>query len=299
MPKQSSMRKITYLILLLIPITGFSQNNFLDEYKKAENLLQSNQIDSAYVKFNELEKRLQKSDTLYEYSLWYKVATATHLQEINRYQEKFQQSLEFAEEALDGIEKGIEIFDEDFDKRKFFMIKNIMVANYGLGNFEEGEKWKEKMYEAKDKNQLPEGIDKNFNFDFFKFEDKNIWGYEWYAELPKDRFSISFTKVVYYVYSTNPDGSDKDQLYRLHVLMFHGNNANFDYVMDKRLETATEEVSGTLYAYTYKEDIDFEKLKNDVKEVLKGNLQPDTKRTLTKDKDGKVKVDVNMNNKKN
>ena len=130
--------------------------------------------------------------------------------------------------------------------------------------------------------------------DFFKFEDKNIWGYEWFADLPKDRYSSSFTKVIYYVYSTNPDGSDKDQLYRLHVLMFHGANENFDYVLTKRLEKATEETSGTLYSYTYKEDIDFEKLKNDVKEVLKGNLQPDTKSTTRREKDGKVKVDVEI-----
>jgi len=298
MPKRTSMKKINILILLLFPIIGFSQNHYLTEYQKAESLLQTNEIDSAFVKFKELEKSLPKNDTLYEYALWYKVATATHLQETYRYQENYTESLEYAKEALNGIEKGTEIFDEEFAKRKFFMVKNIMVANFGLGNFEEGKKWKEKMYQAKEQNQLPEGIDQNFNFDFFKFKDKNIWGYEWYAELPKDRFSSSFTKVVYYVYSTNPDGSDKDQLYRLHVLMFHGNNENFDYVMDKRLETATEDVSGTLYAYTYKEDIDFEKLKNDVKEVLKGNLEPDTKRTMTIDKDGKVKVDVKMKNKK-
>lgn len=298
MPKLTFMKKINILILLLIPIIGFGQNDYLSEYQKAEKLLQTNEIDSAFVKFKELEKSLPKNDTLYEYTLWYKVGTATHLQEINRFQENFDKSLVYAKEALDGIEKGIEIFDEEFAKRKYFMIKNIIVSYYGLGNFEEGKKWKEKMYEAKENDMLPEGIDEFFNYDFFKFEDKNIWGYEWYAELPKDRFSSSFTKVVYYVYSTNPDGSDKDQLYRLHVLMFHGNNENFDYVMDKRLETATEDVSGTLYAYTYKEDIDFEKLKNDVKQVLKGNLEPDTKRTMTKDKDGKVKVDVKMKNKK-
>lgn len=291
------MKKINLLILLLIPIIGFSQNEYLKEYQKADSLLQINEIDTAFLKFKELENNLPKNDTLYEYALWYKVATSTYLEEVNRLQEKFDKSLELGLEALDGIEKGIEIFDEDFAKQKYFMTKNIIVSNYGLGNFDEGKKWKEKMYEAKEKDLLPEGIDEFFNFDYFKFKDKNIWGYEWYAELPKDRFSSSFTKIVYYVYSTNPDGSDKDQLYRLHVLMFHGKNQHFDYVLDKRLETATEEVSGTLYSYTYKEDIDFEKLKNDVKKVLKGNLQPDTKRTMTKDKDGKVKVDVKMKNK--
>jgi len=291
------MKKISFLILILTPIIGFSQIDFLNKYNEAENLLQTNQIDTAFVKFYELEKSLPINDTLYEYVLWYKVTTATYLEEINRSQEKFKKSLEFGIKALNGIEKGKNIFDEEFAKREYFMTKNIAVSNYGLENFDEGKKWKKRMYDAKKNNLLPDGIDEFFNYDFFKFEDKNVWGYEWFAELPDDRFSSSFTKVVYYVYSTNPDGSDKDQLYRLHVLMFHGDNDNFDYVMDKRLETATEEVSGTLYAYTYKKDIDFEKLKNDVKEVLKGNLQPDTRRTMTKRKDGKINVDVELKNK--
>lgn len=299
MLKNTIMKTINFLLLLLIPVFGSSQNDYLSIYQKAESHLQTNEIDSAFLIFKELERSLPKNDTLYDYALWYKVATATYLQENYRHQEKFEESLEYAKEALEGIEKGIEIFDEEFAKRKYFMIKNIIVANFGLGNFEEGKKWKEEMYKAKRKNQLPDGINEYFNFDFFKYEDKNIWGYEWYAELPKDRFSTSFTKVVYYVYSTNPDGSDKDQLYRLHVLMFHGNNKHFDYVLTKRLDTAKNEVSGTLYAYTYKEDIDFEKLKNDIKKVLKGNLEPDIKSTRTIDKDGKVKIDVKMKNKKN
>lgn len=290
------MKSINLLIFFLFPLLVFSQGNLLDEYDKADILLQSNQIDSAYVKFANLEKSLSINDTLYEYVLWYKVMTATHLEEVNRLQEKFDKSLDFGLEALEGIENGKELFNEDFALREYWMIKNITVSNFGLGNFEEGKKWKDKMYTAKNKNLLPEGIDESFNFDFFKFEDKNVWGYEWFAELPESRYDSSFTKVVYYVYSTNLDGSDKDQLYRLHVLMFHGNNDNFDYVMDKRLETATEEISGTLYAYTYKEDIDFMKLKNDVKEVLKGNLEPDTKRTLTKDKNGKINVNIEIKN---
>lgn len=287
------MNKLNIWILILIPIIGFGQGDLLSEYEKAEILLQTNQIDSAYLKFNDLEKSLTKNDTLYEYALWYKVMTASHLEEVNRLNENFEQSLEFGLNALDGIEKGKEIYDDEFAKREFFMIKNITVSHYGLNKFAEGKKWKAKIYDAKEKNLLPEGLDEYFNFDFFKFDDKNVWGYEWLAKLPEDRFSSSFTKVVYYVYSTNPDGSDKDQLYRLHVLMFHGDE-DFDYVMDKRLETAKEDIAGTLYAYTYDENIDFEKLKIDVKEIIKGNLEPDTKRTTTVGKDGKVNVDVKL-----
>ena len=267
------MKKV-HIFALLFPLLGLSQNNFLSEYQKANILLKTNNIDSAYVKFKELEKKLPTTDTLYNYTLWYNVMTTSELEKRNRMEEKFDKSLKYGLEALDGIEKGIKLFDPEFAKRKYFMIKNIIVSNFGLGDFVEGKKWKEKMYSFKKKNELPEGLDEYFNFDYFTFENKNIWGYEWFEELPKDRFGSSFTKVVYYVYSTDENGEDKDQLYRFHVLMFHSSNSSFDYVLTKRLETAKNETSGTLYAYTYKEDIDFPQLQMDIKEILKGNINP-------------------------
>src|SRR5690625_2621008 len=103
------MKKINLLILILFPILGFSQNNFLYEYQKADSLLQKNEIEPAFVKFKELEKSLSKKDTLYDYALWYKVMSATYLEEINRFQENFDKSLKFGLEALEGIKKGINI----------------------------------------------------------------------------------------------------------------------------------------------------------------------------------------------
>tara|TARA_R110001592_G_C13174751_1_gene750192 strand:- start:3732 stop:4397 length:666 start_codon:yes stop_codon:yes gene_type:complete len=221
------------------------------------------------------------------------------LESASRLSEDFQTSLDYGLEALEFIKKGMKRFDGEFAKRAPFMVKNIVVSYFGIGDYVKGQEYKDLLYKAYEHKTLPEGLDEFFNFDFFTLDDKNVWGYEWYAELPKDRFSSSFTKAIYYVYSRNPDGSDKDQLYRLHVLMFHGDNENFDYVMDKRLETATNEVSGTLYSYTYKEDIDYKKLHNDVIEIIKGNLQPDTIRSTSKkkNKDVKIEVDVELNNK--
>ncbi|MFV0467437.1 MAG: hypothetical protein ACK5MK_00755, partial [Dysgonomonas sp.] len=233
-----------------------------------------------------------QTDTLYSYILWYQTEITTYLESINRMSENFESSRKYGLEALELIRKGKDIFDDAFAMREAFMIKNIIVSNFGLGKYDDAKQYKDLLYKAYQDKTLPEGIDEYFNFDYFKWEDKNIWGYEWYAELPKDRFSSSFTKIVYYVYSTNPDGSDNEQLYRLHVLMFHSNQASFDYVMTKYLDEAKDEISGTLYAYTYKEDINLEKLHNDVIEILKGNIQPDTKQVITKQKDGKVNVDV-------
>ena len=291
------MRKL-FLLLTLIPLISFGQENFLKEYSYADSLIQTNQIDSGYLKLKELESKIPDSDTLYDYTLWYLTGIVTHLESISRSSEDFQSSLDYGIEALELIKKGIKRFDSEFAKREPFMIKNVVVSYFGLGDYAKGQEYKDLLYKAHKDKKLPEGLDEYFNFDFFTLDDKNIWGYEWFAELPKDRFSSSFTKIVYYVYSTNPDGSDKDQLYRLHVLMFHGDNEHFDYVMDKRLDTATDEISGTLYSYTYKEDIDYKKLHYDVIQIVKGNLQPDTKRTTSKkkNKDGQIEVDVELNN---
>jgi len=267
------MKKIILAFIFIIPVLGMSQSNYLNAYKEALQFVDNNQLDSAYAKFKILQESVPKSDTLYEYAVWYTTSAATQLEQNARSNEEFGKSLQYGLNALKGIRKGKFMFDDQFAKREYFMIKNITVSQYGLGNFEEGKKWKEKMYAAQKDSLLPEGLDEYFNFDFFKIGDKNVWGYEWFEELPKDRFSKSFTKVVYYVYSTNPDGSDKDQLYRLHVLMFHSDSKKFDYVMTKRLVTAKNDFSGTLYQYTYKEAIDFKKLQKDVKEIVSGNMK--------------------------
>ncbi len=287
------MNKLVYLIITCLPFICFGQSNQTTKYEMGLDFFTNSEFDSSYVFFKGLESSIDESDTLYEYALWYYIMSTSQLESKNRSAENFDQSLAYGLEALKGIEKGKKIFDGEFAEREYFMLKNIMVSQYGLGNYKKGKKLKAKMYAAHKREELPKSLENYFNYDFFTFEDKNIWGYEWFAEMPKNRYGSSFTKVVYYVYSTNPDGSDKDQLYRLHVLMFHGDGKAFDYVLDKKLNTATSETSGTMYAYTYQEDIDFEKLKLDVLEIVKGNVQSDTKR-VTKKESGKTDVIIEI-----
>ena len=52
------MKAKTLLILLLAPVIGYCQSNFLSEYREAERLLQTNKIDSAFFKFQYLEKNV-------------------------------------------------------------------------------------------------------------------------------------------------------------------------------------------------------------------------------------------------
>jgi hypothetical protein len=273
------MNKLITLLLLMTSNFCFGQTEILKKYQQADNLMQSNEFKAAYNIFKEIEPKCDKQDTLYNYILWYYTNAATQIEKTFRSNQQFDSALYYGFEALKLIEKSKPYFDKNFASRAYFMTKNIVVSYFGLEKLDSAKKYKDILYQAYKTKILPNGMDEYFNFTFFKWEDKNVWGYEWFEDLPKDRFSKSFSKIVYYVYSTNPDGTDKDQLYRLHVLMFHNIDPSnkIDYVLTKRLETAKDEKSGTLYAYTYTEDIDYKKLQADIKEVLKGNYQPTKK----------------------
>ena len=196
--------------------------------------------------------------------------TAYMLEMIYRHQEKFEEALKLNEEML-ALKKA---------ETDYFAICNKIVCYSGLGNYAKAAKSRALLYKAYKKHKLPceRELCHYYNFDYFRIDTLNIWGYEWYDELPKNRFSTSFTKVVYYVYSTNPDGSDKDQLYRLHLIMFHGTDVPFDYIMEKHVSTKNGESRQSMYKYTYKEKIDYEKLHNDVKEIVKGGKKTDSQR---------------------
>jgi len=275
------MRKILFLTLF-ISIFCYSQNNFVREYSIPDSLIQNNEIENDYLNLQQLELQISQSDSLPINVLWYQIQIVSFLESEHRMNQDFENSLRYGMEALDLIRKGKIFFDNDFADREAFMINNIIISNVGLGRYDIASKYKKMLYKKYKEGTLPEGIDEYFNFDYFKWGDKNIWGYEWYAELPEDRFSSSFTKVVYYIYSTNPDGSDNEQLYRLHVLMFHASNAKFDYIMTKYVNTPEGEIRFTMHAYTYKEDIDFEKLHNDIIRVLEGKAQSDFEEMLNK-----------------
>ena len=277
-----------YLTILFILFTSlaFAQTKLLDDYYKADSLMKVNKFSEAYDIFKIIEPKCNNKDTIYNYIMWYYINATSAIEQKHRDSEQFVKSIKYGLEAMDLIRKAKPYFGEDFASREYWMHKNLIVSYFGLGQLEKAEKHKNILYQAYKEEALPKGLHEYFNFTFYKWGDKNIWGYEWYEELPKDRFSKSFTKIIYYVYSTNEDGTDKDQLYRLHVLMFHNIDpeSKIDYILTKRLETAKNEKSGTLYAYTYSEDIDYTKLQKDIRQVLKGNYEPEATSTILKKK---------------
>ena len=276
------MKKYLIILLLSISAVAFGQTEVLKKIQAADSLIQTDNFLDAYKILKEIEPNCNEKDTIYNYILWYHIALTSELERKSRMAEQFETSLKYGLEALELIEKGKKHFGKELIAKEYWMIKNIIVSYFGLEQFDKAKTYRDILYKAYKKKKLPEGIDEYFNFDFFKLNDKNIWGYEWYHKLPKDRFSCSFTKIVYYVYSTNDDGTDKDQICRFHVLMFHQSrkNTKFDYLLERHMEADGATISGSYYEYIYKEDIDYKKLKNDIKEIITKEIKPNSKRIV-------------------
>lgn len=263
------MRKVFVLLAIfaLIAVDVYAQSD--PHERHIDSLCQSGLFDEAYRYAKQRWQGLpaDKSQTYKDATFDY-YRTAYMLEMAYRYQENFEEALKLDEEMQTLMKPETD----------YFAIRNKIVCYSGLGNYKKAAENRALLYKAHKKNKLPCEYElcHYYNFDFFKIDTLNIWGYEWYDELPKNRFSTSFTKVVYYVYSTNPDGSDKDQLYRLHLIMFHGTDMPFDYIMTRYISTENGEIRSSMYDYTYKENIDYEKLHNDVIKIVKGGKKTDT-----------------------
>lgn len=276
------MKVILAIVISFISVFGYAQTHILDQYKKAESLLKENNYFQANKILGECEKECDKKDTLYSYIIWYYTNTLTQLEKEEIAKEEWNNSLRYGLEALKTIEKGENYFKGKYKARRYWVYKNIIVSYFGLNQLDSAKKYQDLLYQAYKDKVLPDGINQFYNFEFFKWDNKNIWAYEYYPELGDPETQGSFSKIEYYVYSTKPDGTDEEELYQLHVLKFHkvDDSTNFDYVLTKRLINATNEVSGTFYSYTYSKPIDYNKLRVDIREVLKGNYEPDTKSVI-------------------
>lgn len=282
-----------YLLLLLISLLAVStqaQNKQEESFKTAVELYEAQKFKESLPLFSDLETQVSKEDTLYPIVLWYHIGCLWLIENSYREQLDWKNSLKYALDCEKVLERAENYFTDEYLERRFWLYKNIILAYIGLKQHDLARAYQDKLYAGYKAGALPEGLDEYYNFDRFVYKDQNIWGYEWYEELPEDRFSTSFTKIVYYVYSRNKDGSDKEQLYRLHVLMFHNIDPSngIDYVLTRISDHPEGESRQTLYSYMYSSPIDVPKLQDDIRKVLKGKvntgIDPDFKNYFESDK---------------
>lgn len=280
------MKKIIAILISISSAVLYAQDDIYKEFQKIDSALEAGKYIETYPKLKLIEQKCNRKDTLYLHILSECLYVSRNLEYQYRMNEKYDTAIIYAKDALMYIEIGKSFYDKKLISEEYFwMQKNLLVSYFEIGEMDNAMKQRKILYKAYKSGKLPKdfyNIDQYYNFSYFKWKDKNIWGYEWYPDLPSDRFNSSFTKIVYYVYSTKPDGSDNEQIYRFHVLMFHHNpkNAKFDYILERQINQDDILISGSYYGYTYKEEIDYIKLKKDIIEILEKDIQPDSRRTM-------------------
>ncbi|CAM4003091.1 MULTISPECIES: hypothetical protein [Flavobacterium] len=272
------MKKTIRIIFILISFLSIGQSKIDSLFTIGDSKFEEKDYVKAREVYNNIKSQLPKETSDYKY-VADQIAMIYFFERDNlRKQEKYEESNKYLNEFLKYIDDEKEYIRPFWnDEKKYFIIKTIIQNCFATNNYQKAREYQNILYEAYKQKKLPEGINQNYSFEMFKWEDKNIWGYEWFAELGDEESKGSFSKIVYYVYSTDENGEDKVELYRLHVLKVHKIEEKMpDYVLTKRLAKATNEVSGTLWSYTYNSPIEYEKLKKDVEEVLKGNYKVQT-----------------------
>lgn len=275
------MKRLLLIVSLVYSVTLFAQERNIPQqffiykqYKYADSLLDARNYLDAYKILRNIEPLADKKDSsIYPHIIWdyTNAITALELEALSK--ENWRFSLSYGIEALGVIKKGKQFFDGEYPGREYWMYSNIIVSYFGLGYPEKAKEYQDKLYAARSQRLLPQGLDKSFNFEFFKWNGNNVWGDEYYT----DRGDSNASKIVYYVYNTNPDGTDKDLLFRINMIKAtkpDSKGVKVDYVLNKELETATNDTSGTFYAYTYNTPVNYHKLRADVRQILKGVYAP-------------------------
>lgn len=273
------MKPLLFTLLLYGSATVRGETNLVGKYALADSLLEANEVAKAWEIFQEIDSLCDKSDTLYRYILWGSTAAVSRLELHYRLNQKFDSAVYFGKLALKLINKNAPFYRPSYRARQYFMYKNMVVSFTGMGMHAQAAKYKQLLMSAHKQGKLPQGLRKYFNFAYFKWKGKNVWGFEWFPPptAGKSQPKRQDAKIVYYVYSAKADGSDGRLLYQVHLKKKYklDKACKYGYVLIKQLEDSRKEISGALYAFQYDRKINYGKLQIDIRDVVDENYYPD------------------------
>jgi len=288
----------TAMILVACFLATFStaQEN-RSKFKEGQQLFEKGKYGEALKILRFLEQQNDVDDNFKAEVQWSLYSTLSKLERKSRDKQDWKTSLEYAKACVSVLEKFKSHQPDDL-MREYVACKNVILACYGLSEIEKAKPFRDRLYAAYKNETLPEFMKKGFNFEFFRFDDKNVWGYENFVKLGDPESEGSFTKIVYLVYSSKKDGTDNKQLYRLHVLKFHKilDDPGFDYVLTKQWEADKKEYSAMYPEYTYSSPINMEKLRKDIRQFLKDDPRPYLSSSTEQGDSEKVKEKANDKN---
>lgn len=268
---------IVLTTLLTIPILTFGQTS-QQKLQEANAFLDDKDYVNSLKLFREIYAQVNHKDTTFNSvayglcaSLFYTIIDKKAKDDWNATADLSVEFIKVLRDDKDFIPKGLQ-------EKKYWAYKDLVVAYFGLEQRDKAKPYQKKLYDAFKKKQLPEGIEHCYNFEKIVHNNQNVWGYEWFAELGDKEAEGSFSKQVYYIYSQDSLGRDKDQLFTLETVKIHKLKKDEpDFVLTKRVYDKKKEQSETIWTYTFDSPIDYEKLHNAIVEYLKGRVKTDTR----------------------
>ena len=275
------MRKLVglFCFLLVASVISFGQTTE-DLIAKADTAqIGKNDFNTAIEIYRKIKPQLNKSDKNYRL-VEGKLAAALFNQEIKESKNNnFSKSLDLSKEFIELLNKDSTYFTAKQINSKYWAYKNIIVDYFGLGQRDMAKPYQDKLYQGYKNKELPKGLDTHYCFEKFVYENKNVWGYEWYPQLGDKETEEVFSKHVYYIYSSDDEGNDKEQLYTLHTRKVHKLDPKEpDFVLTLKIfdEQGEEKRSSTFWKYTFSNPVDYVKLHNAIVEILKKGLAAST-----------------------
>lgn len=278
------MRTTTTIFFLFFCACIWGQNNIDLLFQKADSTyFDYKDYNKALGLYNKIKSQLKTSDKDYAYTVDKIAKSIFYLQLQVAEKDNWEQSISLSNQFIDVVEKESKYIEPELEVKKYWMYKNIVVGYFGLDQQKKAIPYQEKLYQAHKDNKLPKGLNEYYCFEKFVYNNQNVWGYEWYANLGDKEAEGSFSKQVYYIYSRDDVGSDKEQLYTLETVKIHKlKSGGPDFVLTKRVNKEDQEVSQSIWAYTFANPVDYTKLHNAIVECLKGDIKTDTQSIIDK-----------------
>lgn len=278
------MKKILIVGIVLVgmSLAVSAQSGQLQKLKDAFGYLDKKDFSNSLKLFRELHSQVDRTDPSFSY-----VASGTAeslfsmLLDVMK-KNDWKGTIDLSNEFLKLLEEDASVLDPSWLKKKHWVHKDLVVAHSGLGQWDRAKRYQDLLYDAYHKNQLPEGIDRQYNFEKFVHNGMNVWGYESYGPLEASGQGTSFSKHVYYVFSRDAEGNDKDPLFTLETVKVHKLTEDLpDFVLTKRVYQKDQVETETYWAFTFNDPIDCKELHRRIVEFLNGGFTPDSK-SITK-----------------
>jgi hypothetical protein len=276
------MRKLVALVLLMAGVPGLivGQTYDINKLKEAYDRLEKKDYVSSLKLFQEIYTRADKSDRNFRDIAYGRSASLFYgLVDVMK-RDDWNKAIELADGLIKALDADKDVLDPVLLDKRYWATKDLIVAYFGLGQRNKARPFQAVLYEAYEQKRLPEGLDRAYNFEKFVHDGLNVWGYESYAELPDLEPGTSFSKHVYYVFSRDDRGNDKEELFTLETAAVHKLTPDLpDFVLTKRIRGGESLRSETYWEFTFNDPVDYEKLHQAVIEILKGGAKPSSTST--------------------